>query len=173
MISTLARSTGLEPATSGSTVRCSNQLSYNPFASTDYIPPIGPRKDCCFPQSLFQWIQSAYDARTSGFNRKTVRFDSIEPVFLGFLSQVVAAQCLVLDSALPFLGRRSASYVPGINRPTFVLEVSSMHSLEKQFDAIVRGIRFCVEHMTVTQWCIFGTISVVLSFLCLRSTRLY
>jgi hypothetical protein len=48
-----ARSTGLEPATSGSTVRCSNQLSYDPSCAEDYSPTNLSRKRCLDCQVSF------------------------------------------------------------------------------------------------------------------------
>ena len=39
-----ARATGLEPATSGSTVRCSNQLSYGPSELMQFNVPFPTRK---------------------------------------------------------------------------------------------------------------------------------
>ena len=36
---------------------------------------------------------------------------------------------------------------------------------------IVHGISYSVEHMSVLQWSIMGTTSVVLGFMCLRTTK--
>jgi hypothetical protein len=50
-------------------------------------------------------------------------------------------------------------------------EETRMQSVENLISGIIKGICFSVEHMSVTQWCILGTTSVVLGFLCLRSTK--
>ena len=57
----MARATGLEPATTGSTVRYSNQLSYAPAQGGRFRHPTGPAlrlsaawaclRHCIFPES--------------------------------------------------------------------------------------------------------------------------
>jgi hypothetical protein len=62
-----ARSTGVEPATSGSTVRCSNQLSYDPEkGATDYSPTMQARKDLRPAPCFFLAVRS-YDSRYRRF----------------------------------------------------------------------------------------------------------
>jgi len=57
------------------------------------------------------------------------------------------------------------------DRPSDRIEIQIMQYLSKLGSEIVRGIVYSVEHMTVTQWAILGTTSVVLGFMCLRTTR--
>ena len=50
-----------------------------------------------------------------------------------------------------------------------------METVTKFFSGILQGfwknVVYSVEHMTVTQWCILGTTSVVIGFRLLRSTN--
>ena len=49
--------------------------------------------------------------------------------------------------------------------------LGEMQAITHFLSGIVKSICYSVEHMSVTQWSIFGITSVVLGFLCLRSTK--
>ena len=76
-----ARPTGLEPATTGSTVRYSNQLSYGPnfreFERVDYIGGYGGRKAGC-GDALMSHVASCQHLAPSAERRRTVSWGRVE-----------------------------------------------------------------------------------------------
>jgi hypothetical protein len=66
---------------------------------------------------------------------------------------------------------------PGLDLgfPSLLIEpipkVNAMSKVDYYIGKFLNGVQYSVEHMTVTHWCILGSMSVVLGFLFLRSTN--
>ncbi|MCU0706676.1 MAG: hypothetical protein MUF23_00120 [Pirellula sp.] len=46
-----------------------------------------------------------------------------------------------------------------------------MSKVDYYIGKFLSGVQYSVEHMSVTHWCILGSMSVILGFLFLRSTN--